>query len=357
MKYLTIRADSTSHIGTGHIMRCIALGQAWQDYGNKVLFISHCESAVLKERLTDEGFDFISFSKPHPDPFDLQCTLNNLHKISTHHSAFSTWLVVDGYHFDSTYQKRIKESGYKLLWIDDYGHAKHYYGNLILNQNVSADKSFYTNCEPYTRLLLGTRYALLRREFKEWQGWQREIPAIARKVLVTLGGGDPDNVTLKVIQALKQINIAELQTKIVIGPANPNLQALKQEIKNYSNMKIVTNAMNMPELMAWADVAVSAGGSTCWEMAFLGLPNIIIYFAENQRPIAEKLHGDGAAMSLGWSHELSIKGIAQSIEHLLLSKERREEYSANSQHLVDETGAHRVCQEILRTTSNKRTHV
>lgn len=355
MKYLTIRADSTSHIGTGHIMRCIALGQAWQDNGGEVVFISRCESAALKKRLIDEGFVFLSLDKCHPDPFDLEYTLNDLHKHSTQQSTLNTWLVVDGYHFDLVYQKSIKEADYNLLWIDDYGHVEHYYADLVLNQNISADASFYTNHEPYTRLLLGTRYALLRREFKQWQSWQRDIPDIARKVLVTLGGGDPDNVTLKVIQALKQVNISGLEVKIVIGPANPNLQTLAQEIYNHSSMQIVTNATNMPELMAWADVAISAGGSTCWEMALLGLPNIIIYFAENQRPIAEKLHDVGAAMSLGWCHELSIEVITQQMEHFLLSQERRKKYSTSSKHFVDGSGSQRVCQEILKTLSNNRT--
>jgi UDP-2,4-diacetamido-2,4,6-trideoxy-beta-L-altropyranose hydrolase len=346
MNNLVIRADSTTKIGVGHIMRCIALGQVWQDNGGKVVFISHCESATLKQRLIDEGFDFIALDKPHPDPFDLEYTLNTLHKLSTQHPALDTWLVVDGYHFDSAYQKSIKEAGHKLLWIDDYGHADHYYADLILNQNISADESFYANREPYTRLLLGTSYALLRREFKQWQGWKREIPATARKVLVTLGGGDPDNVTLKIIQALKQVNISGLEAKIVAGPANPNLQILSQKIGDNSNLQIITNAANMTDLMAWADVAVSAGGSTCWEMALLGLPNIIMYFAENQRPIAEKLHEGNAALNLGWSQDLSIERITQHMEQLLLSRECRREYSKNSQYLVDGSGSLRLCQEI-----------
>lgn len=346
MKQLFIRADSTAHIGTGHVMRCLALAQAWQDQGGEVSFISHCESDALRQRLIDERMNFINISKPHPDPSDLEQTLNIL-SAKNHQPSANCWLVVDGYHFDAGYQKRIKEAGYKFLWIDDYGHADHYYADLVLNQNICADETFYTYRKPYTRLLLGTRYALLRREFKKWQDWQREIPETAINVLVTMGGGDPDNVTMKVVQALKQINIKGLKAKIIVGPANPNLRVLKEEIGNNANFQIVTNATNMPELMAWADVAVSAGGSTCWEMALLGLPNIIMYFADNQRPIAEKLHEYGAALCMGWSHQLTIEGIKQCIEDMLLSKKRRSGYSIKSQDLVDGKGAQRVCCEIL----------
>ena len=346
LKQLFIRADASAAIGTGHIMRCLALAQEWQDQGGKVTFISHCESHALRQRLLDEGMDFITIEKPHPDPSDLEQTLGALSAIHTS-SSNEDWLVIDGYHFDAVYQKRIKDAGYKLLWIDDYGHADHYYADLVLNQNISADESFYTHREPYTRLLMGPRYTLLWREFKRWKDWRREIAPVARKVLVTLGGGDPDNVTLKVVQALKQSNIEGLEAKIVVGSANPNLEVLKKEIRNHTKLTIIENATNMPELMAWADIAVSAGGSTCWELAFFGLPNIIIYFAENQRPIAEKLHESGAALSIGWSYQLSVENIQQHIEDLLFSENRRKAYSIKSQDLVDGGGAQRVLREIV----------
>jgi len=343
---LFIRADASAAIGTGHIMRCLALAQAWQDQGGKVTFIGHCESHALRQILLDEGMDFITIEKPHPDSSDLEQTLGALSAIHPS-SSKKDWLVIDGYHFDAAYQKKIKDAGYKLLWIDDYGHADHYYADIVLNQNVSADETFYIHREPYTRLLLGARYCMLRREFRQWQGWQRETPDTAKKILVTLGGGDPDNVTLKVMQALKQVNMPDLEAKIVVGPTNPNLHTLQQEVSDNANLQIITNATNMPELMAWADLAVSAGGSTCWEMALLGLPNIIIFFADNQRPIAEKLHAGNVALSLGWGNKLTIEDIAQSLEKLLRTKSLRKIFSINSQNLVDGAGAQRVCQEAM----------
>lgn len=346
LKPLFIRADATADIGTGHVMRCLALAQAWQDQGGEVTFISHCESDALRERLIDERMNFINVKKPYPDPSDLDQTLKKLSAVHYQPSE-NCWLVIDGYHFDAVYQKNIKEAGYRILWIDDFGHAAHYYADLVLNQNISSDATFYTSRKHYTRLLLGTSYALLRREFKKWQDWQREIPDIAQKVLVTMGGGDPDNVTMKVVQALKQINISGLEAKILIGPANPNMQILEREISDHTNLQLIMNATNIPELMAWADIAVSAGGSTCWEMALLGLPNIIMYFAENQRPIAEKLHEHGAAFSMGWSYQLTIASIRQHIEDILLSQERRKGYSIKSQDIVDGKGSHRICREIV----------
>jgi spore coat polysaccharide biosynthesis predicted glycosyltransferase SpsG len=195
---------------------------------------------------------------------------------------------------------------------------------------------------------VGTRYALLRREFRQWQGWQREIPVVAGKVLVTLGGADTDNVTLKVIKALKQITISSLEVKVVVGPANPNKETLEQEVASKPNFKLLENVTNMPELMAWADLAVSAGGSTCWEMAYMGLPNIVIVLADNQRLIAEKLHEFGAVLNLGWNTKLSVENIMQAVDLFLFSKEKRERCSIKAKELVDGKGGQLVCQEMIK---------
>jgi len=343
MNTLFIRADATPEIGAGHVMRCLALAQAWQEKGRQVVFISHCDSAALKDRITAEGITLISLDKPHPDPFDLDFTISTLNKLKAQNSTRKSWLVVDGYHFDAGYQKSIKAAGYKLLWIDDYGHAEHYWADLVLNQNIAADPSLYTKREPYTQLLLGTRYALLRREFQRWQGWKRDISPVARQVLVTLGGGDPDNVTLKVIQALKQVNVSGLEARIVIGPANPHLALLQQAIGGDSRLHLLTDVTDMSDLMAWADVSISAGGSTCWEQAFMGLPCLIIVTAENQRANADALDRERVGINLGWHWYLSAERIASHLQTLVVNSEMRSLMSQRGQNLVDGSGGERLC--------------
>ena len=349
---MIVRADVTAQIGAGHIMRCFALAQSWVKRGGKAVFLSHCESEALQKHITAEGFDFIFLDKPHPDPFDIDFTMSTLSKIKTQNATHKDWLAVDGYHFDANYQKSIKEVGYKLLWIDDYGHADHYWADLILNQNISADQSFYINREPYTQLLLGTRYILLRREFKHWQGWHREIPPIARKVLVTLGGGNPDNVTLKVIKAIKEINAPGLEARVISGPVDPHLETLRMEIGTDTTFQLLTNVTNMPELMAWADVAVAAGGSTMWEFAFMGLPSIIMILADNQCAVAETLHDYGIAINIGWHKDISIVDIAKSLSGLMKNDAKRKEMVKIGKMCVDGEGSERIvnamhCEDLL----------
>ncbi len=352
MNCLIIRADTTAEIGTGHIMRCIALAQAWQDYGGKVTFISHCESSALRERIIEEGFSFIPIEHPHPAPSDLLQTLsiatnitNSTNGTNKTNITKATWLVLDGYHFTPDCQKAIRDAGIHLLVIDDMNHLSHYHADILLNQNIHAPELNYS-CDEDTILLLGTRYVLLRREFLKYKDFKRTIPKKAKNILVTLGGADPDNVTLKVIKALNLIGDPDIEVKVVAGPSNPHIESLRRELAlSPFPFHLLQSVNNMHELMTWADVAVSAGGSTCWEMAFLGLPNMILYIAENQRPIAEKLHETGAVLSLGWGQKLSINAIAENLVHLLASLEHRNGYSTRSREIVDGRGPERLFRE------------
>ncbi|MCK4598756.1 UDP-2,4-diacetamido-2,4,6-trideoxy-beta-L-altropyranose hydrolase [Candidatus Bipolaricaulota bacterium] len=339
-KPLIIRADANTHIGTGHLMRCLALAQAWKDSGGEVAFITACESDGLLQRLLDEGFQIVTVERSYPDPADLEATSQVL---AAHPNA---WVVLDGYHLDEVYQKQVKEAGHPLLVIDDMAHLEHYYADIVLNQNLHAAQLHYS-CEPYTQLLLGTQYVLLRREFLEWQDWKREIPEVARKVLVTLGGGDPDNVTLKVVRALQQVNVDDLETVVVVGASNPHFRELQSAIRNpQSAIRLVQNVTNMAELMAWADVAISAGGSTCWELAFMRLPSAILVLAENQEETVRMLTERAVFLSLRDGHNTQLQDIAQALTHLLLNHEIRRKLSQKASLLLDGLGALRVIEAL-----------
>jgi UDP-2,4-diacetamido-2,4,6-trideoxy-beta-L-altropyranose hydrolase len=337
---LIVRADASAQIGTGHLMRCLALAQAWQDRGGQAILIMACESDTLQRRLVDEGFQVTILERSYPDPDDWEHTSRVL---AMHPGA---WVVLDGYHFDSDYQLQVKEAGHRLLVIDDMAHLDHYCADIVLNQNLHAEDLRYS-CESYTRLLLGTKYVLLRREFLRWRGWKREIPEVARKVLITLGGGDPDNVTLRVIQALQQMEVDELEAMVVVGGSNPHYEQLQSTVRNSRlSIRLESNVTNMPDLMAWADVAVSAGGSTSWELAFMGLPSLTLILADNQWPVAERLNMDGMAVNLGWYGNLPSAEIAQTVTRLLAAGGIRAQMARRGRELVDGEGVRRVLDSL-----------
>jgi UDP-2,4-diacetamido-2,4,6-trideoxy-beta-L-altropyranose hydrolase len=226
--------------------------------------------------------------------------------------------------------------------IDDMAHLKHYYADILLNQNLHAEQLHYP-CEPYTRLLLGTRYVLLRREFLGWKDRKREIPEIARRVLVTLGGGDPENYTLKVIQALQKVDVSGLEATVVVGASNPHANVLEAAIGQSSiPIHLSPNARNMPELMAWADVAVSGAGVTSWELAYMGVPMLVVTLALNQETIARALQKKGIALSLNQEHVHTSTEVNLLVQELLANRQARGVMSRIGRAVVDGQGAQRV---------------
>jgi UDP-2,4-diacetamido-2,4,6-trideoxy-beta-L-altropyranose hydrolase len=338
---LLVRCDASVAIGTGHAMRCLALSQAWQDAGGSAVFAMAQATPATEERLQRESVGVARLKAEPGSADDVQET------IALARGKQASWVVVDGYGFGANYQAGLKSAGLKVLFIDDNGHAGHYSADLVLNQNAHANDGFYPSRDASTRLLLGPRFAMLRREFTSWREWKRENTAIARKVLVTMGGSDPDNLTQRVVEAV--LPEGDFEMTVVAGGSNPHLAKLHQLVSSSGRaVRLLENASNMPELMANADLAVAGAGTTSWEMCFLGLPALLIVLAENQLGVADELTKQGIAKSLGRGSDLAPSTIAAQLRSLAGSAEVRQEMSQRGRALVDGRGAERVVRAMKR---------
>jgi len=347
---LLFRTDASVAMGTGHVMRCLALAQGWQDAGGRSVFALAEATAGIRARLAAESCGVLSVSGAIGTEEDSFQTI----ALAREHGA--DWIVVDGYRFSADYQRALKAGGFRILFLDDYGHAAHYSADLVLNQNANANEKMYAARKSYTGLLLGPAYCLLRREFDSWHDWRREIAPVGKKVLVTMGGSDPENVTAIVIDALREVASAEasieskLEMTVVVGGSNPHFDSLQRLTSQWGGrFRLLNSVANMPELMASADLAVSGAGSTCWEMCLLQLPMALIELADNQKPIAQSLEALGAAVHLGSAKSASGKGIGARIASLLVSEAERKALSERCGKLVDGRGVSRVLGELKRS--------
>jgi UDP-2,4-diacetamido-2,4,6-trideoxy-beta-L-altropyranose hydrolase len=333
---LIIRTDASVAIGSGHAMRCLALAQAWRDVGGECIFMMAQFTPAVMRRLHGEKAETSEITVEPGSAEDARRTAG----LARERDA--SWIAVDGYHFGVEYQRTLRDAGRKILLIDDQGNTEHYIADIVLNQNSHACEAMYAARDPHTTLLLGSRYSMLRREFKAWQGSKRDVAGSARKVLVTMGGSDPDNVTSLVIRALGLVR-NELEVQIVAGGSNSHIAELERTISGTNaRIQLWRDVSNMAELMAWADVAISGAGATCWEMCLLGLPAVLIDIAENQRPIAEDLDKKGVAIHAGSGREISAEQLAKKIEELLATADLRATMSQRGRELVDGHGAQRV---------------
>ena len=293
--FLIIRADANERMGTGHVMRCIALAQAWQDAGGAIVFVSCCDSDVIQQRLVDEGFGLVKLSAAYPESEnDLKTTLETAQR------SRAKWIATDGYHFNLSYQQAIRRAGFRLLCIDDYNHLPEYESDILLNQNICAEELDY-HCNSESLKLLGIKYVMLRREFRLAERIGNHGPM--HNILITMGGSDPDNSTLRVLDVLTQLNMSDLCVKVIVGPSNPHYSSLQQFIASSGlDIELISSVRDMPALMKWADFAISAAGSTCWELAALKVPFITLILAENQEKVALKLEKHAHIPCMGWAN-------------------------------------------------------
>ena len=228
------RCDGTPQTGLGHVMRCLALAQAWQDEGGTAAFAMAAQSAATEARIRAADAGFVSLSSvgqvanlPGPGqlgnlPHGHAGGEDDAKQTVAARAAADRWVVVDGYHFGDTYHEAVVEAGLRLLAIDDFGHASDYRAHLVLNQNFDAGEGLYARRRDYTRLLLGPAYVLLRREFAPGGLFERIVPPQATKLLVTCGGSDPGNTTPKIVEALGRTGLADLEATVILGADNPN---------------------------------------------------------------------------------------------------------------------------------------
>jgi UDP-2,4-diacetamido-2,4,6-trideoxy-beta-L-altropyranose hydrolase len=327
-------------------MRCLALAQAGQDLGWQAVLATNSVNTNLNNLLLKEGVDIVHLDVEPGSVRDAVETAQLADRIQP------AWIILDGYGFGGDFQAALKLTGRRLLVLDDYGHAGRYAADVILNQNLHAQEQTYAARESSTRLLLGPRFTLLRREFRAWRGWKRETPPNARKILVTLGGADPTNATLKVIHALRQLANSGLEAIVLSGKVSPHRPTLTEACRGWeSAIRVREAGVDMPDLLAWADCAINAGGSTCWEMAFMGLPNLLLILADNQRQVATELARLGVSINLGEEAEMTPERIADSLWAVLNDAPWRRLASRKGRAVIDGQGAGRVLQVLCASDS------
>lgn len=339
---IVFRTDGNTSIGTGHAMRCLALAQACRDCDVDVALASAELPAAIARRWSAEGVPQHSVSEIPGSLEDANWTARLSRELDVR------WVVVDGYRFSPEYHRRLKELGCTVLSIDDRGSAGPFCADIVLNQNAYADQGFYPDAGASARLLLGLPYLLLRREFCENAGRHKRLaPLRAAKLLVTLGGSDPDNATRTVLESLRLLNGTPSEARVIVGASNPHAAAVSALAASVPvSVEIVRDAERPSESMEWADFAVAAAGTTAWELAFMGVPFLALTIAGNQRPVAESLARREVAVNLGPANELSSETLARHICRLAGDPESRRRMSAAGRRLIDGQGAFRVIQAL-----------
>lgn len=314
-----IRADASVELGSGHVMRCAALGMRLMAHGVSVHFVCADLPLLLGDWLRDRGFGLTVLSAVEINSWraDLVATCEVVRRV-----GHVDLLIVDHYGLDQAWESGMRPYTQRILVIDDLADRDHDC-DLLLDQNLHENAlGRYEQRVPLgVRLFLGPRYALLRTEFDEL-GLVRIRDGSVKQLLVFFGGTDPGNHTLRIIDALRTLGPLEFESVVVLGPAHLYRDVVHKRAINLPRVKVLDSTDQMAHLIMQADLGIGTCGVAAWERCALGLPCLVVVSAENQREDAEILHRLGAVDNLGDADLVSTSDWVCALQRILESPQR-----------------------------------
>lgn len=377
---VVIRADANSKIGMGHVMRCLSVADALVKRGEEVLFVTADDTPV--PLLTKKG---IPYRVLHTDYADMEAELPELWNALSElpqgpevpEAALpqrNTFILVDSYYVTEKYLAALKKRIITIYMDDIYAFS--YPVDMLINYNVYGEEMGYEKDAAFadTKLLLGTEYVPLREEFAAGAGYaqsRKELSAETENVtpaedrlhqmaeqgrtadggiLITTGGSDSFNLAGQLLmEAMKYDALKEKEYHVVSGSLNLHIGELQALAQKHENIHIHCNVTNMAELMAESEIALSAGGSTLYELCAMGVPVIAFSFAENQERLVQTFVKRGIAQYGGnyrTDGNKMIQNTIAGLETLLEDENLRAEYRKKVRTLVDGKGADRIAEAI-----------
>ena len=330
---ILIRADANETIGTGHVMRCLSIAKAFAEKGEEVLFVTadHRADGLIYGFRT-ECLDTLWT--------DMDAEIDEMINVVRKNNP--DLLLVDSYYVTEKYFNAL--SGLtKTVYIDDLNKSQ-WNVDCLINYNVFGtvfDYSWYERAGK--KLLLGPCYAPLRIEFSgiKKHFTKNEIT----DVFVSAGGADPEGITERIIESICP-NWPDVQFHFVVGQLNPRIQSIKQ--KKSGNIMLHINEQHMAELMQKCDIAISAAGSTLYELCACGIPTITYTLADNQLMAAEVFQNLGVMLNAGdcRGDDHFMDKLTTCFKCIANELKIREDMSSNMQNLVDGLGARRIVNEL-----------
>ena len=350
-----IRTDANPTIATGHVMRCMSIAKEINILGEEVTFITADMQA--QELIDRNGYPVICLNSKWDH---LEEELNQLITIIQDYKIGK--LLIDSYYVTERYLKELRKHT-KIIYVDDLATFE-YPVDVLINYNNYAKTLGYEKwaTKTGTKLVLGCSYAPLRSEFKDIV---REKRMNIKSILITTGGADSNHVALKLLRYFikeyfnKDIDrtqkyisdlIRNIEIHVVVGKFNSDKKLLQKIQNAHTNITLHMDVTNMSELMRNSDLAITAGGSTMYELCACGVPMITYSFADNQLLGVKGFDQMGVAKYCGdilEGEEALWKNIMETLEFHVLNLEEHNKITERMQSIIDGNGACRLAEILL----------
>ncbi len=343
------RADANPSVGFGHIMRCLSIADAAKDFHQEAVFL--LADTTVQALVKGRGYRTVVLGTDYKS---MESETEKVGAVIEQYHA--EMLLVDSYFVTERYLNTLrhmcKRADCRLVYIDDVL-AFPYPCDVLVNYNIYGPDADYRGLYRGTTspvLLLGTSFVPLRKEFQSLKS--RAVRKQGKHVLVSTGGSDSEHMTLALVEEIRK-NAAESVTfHMVVGAMNADRDAISVRAEKVKNIVLHENVSNMSELMQEADAAVSAAGSTLYELCAAQTPAVTYILADNQIPGAEGFARHGILKSCGDIRVLGSRELARRLVQEAVSLcgqyDERLRIAERMSGVVDGRGAGRIVKTIIK---------
>lgn len=329
-----IRADMNEEIATGHVMRCLSIADAAKELGRETVFITADENPV--ELLQRRGYETIVLHtdwKKQEEELEVFLPLILKRKINK--------LFIDSYQVTEKYLRRLGEVT-EVFYLDDIDNFEYPVKNIICYANYYSKLS-YKDYRSKPNFYLGTAYMPIRKAYQNCKA--KRIKERIENILVLSGGSDHFHMLEHIVEMFKRET--QVQVNAVCGIFYPNFESVKEKFKNYENIHFYQNVSNLDEFMERADLAISAGGTTLYELCAKGVPAISYSFADNQLKNVKQFEEDGMIAYAGDARKDTVYESISRLWEKYQNPQLRQEVSKKMQSVIDGKGAERIARLLM----------
>jgi len=302
-KVAVLRADASSSIGVGHVMRSLSLGEALLDEGFGVELVSFELAPSLQSLAASCGITVVELSCAPRSNEDAQFVLQRNANI----------VVVDGYEFSREFFAVLEASSTPFAVVDDNAETNAHSPSAVINQNPHASASMYAHLQSNPKLLLGLQYAMVRKEVREVGAMN--LSSREGEVFVAMGGADFLGLTAPIVEALAETG---LQIRVAVGHANTQRAQIQKLADQFGHVTLIEQQDYVSSL-ASAHVAILAAGSSLWEACAVGTPSIGLVVADNQFASANAAKKLGLTRVVDCRVRFNVEAVLNEVQACILS--------------------------------------
>lgn len=343
------RVESGSVIGTGHLMEVISLIKTLREKIRLEPIVITNRSSFAVDKLKEIGIDIIKYLPEGASEKDeIKQILNFLKEKGC------AYLIMDLLQRSNAFYRYLNKHLKSTCVILDNSEHKGIPAKIVVNFSIAQHQEFYkNNVKMKTKYLIGPKYFPIDQDIKEFR--PIKVKKDVDRIFVNQGGGDPYGLTLRIVNIFRRVNL-DKKVDIIIGGTFPsrNLKELSKVRKGLNERyKFYLNISQKKlfDIMTKSDMAITAAGNTLYELAYLGIPSIVICHHEKHNRVAKRFSENNAVINLGIGSQLKDSVIADTVKKLILSQEKRMILSRNMENIVDGQGCLRLANEILKEVS------